>query len=179
MRKDSSYSCVTVTIGATTKVATTIVTTTMVAIIIVAMITTACATTENNPGHYSPITNSGIIFEFDHCEKVTRDIYCTFYMTADGRDTLLDMEGNSKLFDNKSKKYPARRNKIANKVLEITTQIANRVTILANSRTKALLIFYNFSEKATYIKRLEIAFTVLSPIQSGRQTVVFNKITIL
>ena len=149
-----------------------------VAVIIIAMFTTACASTEDKPGHYSPRTNSGVIFEFDRCKKVARDVHCTFFMTAKGRDTLLDIKGASRLYDNKGKKYSARHNKIANKAIQITAKIANRAKILANSRTESLLIFYNFSQKATHINKLEIVFTVLSPIQSGKQTVAFNNIFI-
>ncbi len=147
-------------------------------VIMIASILSACASTEHKPGHYPPITSAGIVFEFGRCEKVARDVHCTFHMTADGRDTLLDIEGLSRLYDNNGKKYSARRNKTANKALEINAQIANRVKILANARTESLLIFYNFSETATQVSKLEIVFTVLSPIQSGRQIVVFNNIMI-
>ena len=149
-----------------------------VTVIITAIITTGCAATEHKPGHYPAITNSGVIFEFDRCEKVARDVHCTFFMTAKGRDTLLDIGGSSRLYDNKGKNYSARHNKTANTALQINAKIANRAKILANSRTESLLIFYNFSEKATHINKLEIVFTVLSPIQSGKQTVAFNNILI-
>ena len=99
-------------------------------------------------------------------------------MTAEGRDTLLDIGGSSRLYDNKGRNYSARHNKTANTALQINAKIANRAKILANSRTESLLIFYNFSEKATHINKLEIVFTILSPIQSGKQTVVFNNILI-
>ena len=148
------------------------------AVIIIALITTACASTNNEPGHYSPITNSGVTFEFDRCKKVARDMHCTFFMKTDGRDTLLDITGSSKLSDNLGKKYPARHNKTANKSLALNDNLANRTKLRANARTESLLIFYNFSAKATHINKLEIVFTVLSPIQSGKQTVVFSNILI-
>jgi len=147
-------------------------------VIIIALITTACASTDDGPGHYSPITNSGVTFEFDHCQKVARDVHCTFFMTTDGRDTLLDIAGTSKISDNMGKKYLARHNKTANKALELNDNLANRTKILAKARTESLLKFYNFSEKATHINKLEIVFTVLSPIQSGKQTVAFQNILI-
>lgn len=135
--------------------------------VVIAMGISACASKGGGMMGSKKVTKAGVMIEYDKCAKLDRDVQCEIFITADARDMTIGISsGKSAAFDDAGNKYLPKSIQIANQDATGNPYTPKFTEILADTKTKVVMLFENISTKATEIKRLELDFSFRKPTRS-------------
>ena len=121
------------------------------------------------------VSKSNVILEFVACEKNGRDVQCSLFLTADGRDMTVGISsGKSMAFDDVGNQYLPKSISLGNKDVTGNVYTPNFTKVASDTKTPLTLIFENISSKAKEIKQLEINFSTRKPVRTDHNIVKYS-----
>jgi hypothetical protein len=91
-------------------------------------------------------------FSLTGCEKIGKNVKCSFSVTSHHRDRSFKIGGGSSAIDNKNYEYTATQRKLTNKTASSSYTI--QVNLVDGIRADGYIIFENVASIATYFPRL-------------------------